>query len=97
MGEQLMPHTLTLDERKNLTMTGVTEVVSFDENTVMLHTSLGSLIVQGQQLQLKIYRQGQTLDITIDVGEKIQTALEQEQTQQQSQQNYPNTFPWGRP
>ena len=53
MGEQLLPHKLTLDERKNLTMTGVTEVVSFDENNVVLHTSLGTLLVQGQQLQLK--------------------------------------------
>ena len=53
MGEQLLPHKLTLDERKNLTITGVTEVVSFDENAVVLHTALGTLIVQGQQLQLK--------------------------------------------
>ena len=53
MGEQILPHKLALDERKSLTMTGVTEVVSFDENTVVLHTSLGTLVVQGQQLQLK--------------------------------------------
>lgn len=48
-----LPHKLTLDERKKLTMTGVTEVVSFDENTVVLRTELGTLEVQGQQLQLK--------------------------------------------
>lgn len=48
-----LPHKLTLNERKNLTMTGVTEVVSFDENAVILHTCLGTLIVQGQGLQLK--------------------------------------------
>lgn len=53
MGEQILPHKLALDERKSLTMTGVTEVVSFDENTVVLHTSLGTLVVQGEQLQLK--------------------------------------------
>lgn len=53
MGEQLLPHKLTLDERKNLSMTGVTEVVSFDENTVVLRTGLGTLMVQGSQLQLK--------------------------------------------
>lgn len=47
------PHKLILDERSRLTMTGVTEVVSFDENTVILHTSLGTLILQGQGLQLK--------------------------------------------
>ncbi|MBR5529246.1 MAG: YabP/YqfC family sporulation protein, partial [Oscillospiraceae bacterium] len=32
--ELQLPHKLTLNERKSLTMTGVTEVVSFDENTV---------------------------------------------------------------
>ena len=48
-----LPHKLTLNERKTLTMTGVTEVVSFDDTAVVLRTSLGNLIVQGHQLQLK--------------------------------------------
>ena len=48
-----LPHKLTLNERKSLTMTGVTEVVSFDDTSVVLKTSLGTLVVQGQQLQLK--------------------------------------------
>ena len=50
---QQIPHKLTLDERRKLTMTGVTEVVSFDDAAVILHTSLGTLIVQGKELQLK--------------------------------------------
>lgn len=55
MGEERLqlPHKLTLNERSNLTMTGVSEVVSFDDTTVILHTSLGTLVVQGQGLQLK--------------------------------------------
>lgn len=54
MGEErTMPHKLTLDQRNNLTMTGATEVVSFDENTVVLKTDLGLLTVHGKQLQLK--------------------------------------------
>ena len=55
MAEELMalPHKLTLNERKKLTVTGVTEVVSFEENAVILKTALGTLMVQGQQLQLK--------------------------------------------
>ena len=53
MAETQMPHRLTLNERSALTMTGVTEVVSFEDSTVVLHTSLGTLIVQGQNLQLK--------------------------------------------
>ena len=51
MEEEHLPHRLQLNERKSLT--GVAEVVSFDENTVVLQTSLGLLVVQGQQLQLK--------------------------------------------
>lgn len=52
MDEQL-PHSLTLEERSRLTMTGVTEVVRFEDTAVVLRTCLGTLIVQGQQLQLK--------------------------------------------
>lgn len=48
-----LPHKLTLNERKNLTLSGVTEVVSFDDTAVVLHTVLGTLEVQGQELQLK--------------------------------------------
>ena len=54
MAESLgLPHKLTLTERKNMTMTGVTEVVSFEENMVVLKTSLGLLTIHGQGLQLK--------------------------------------------
>lgn len=53
MAEERLPHKLNLNERRQLTMTGVTEVVSFDETCVVLQTSLGMLVVQGQELQLK--------------------------------------------
>ena len=53
MAEEHLPHKLCLNERRQLTMSGVTEVVSFDETCVVLQTSLGLLIVQGQQLSLK--------------------------------------------
>ena len=48
-----MPHDLTLKGRQKLTVTGVTEVVSFDETAVVLQTGLGVLMVHGQGLQLK--------------------------------------------
>lgn len=53
MAEDRLPHKLQLSERQQLTMTGVTEVVSFDENAVILQTTLGTLVVQGRELQLK--------------------------------------------
>ena len=51
--ERMLPHRLTLSERKELTMTGVTEVISFDENAVVLKTNLGNLTIHGKSLQLK--------------------------------------------
>ena len=53
MTEEQFPHKLTLNERKSLTMSGVTEVVSFEETAVVLKTSLGLLTIQGQELKLK--------------------------------------------
>ena len=53
MGEMDGGHKLTLTDRKKLTMSGVTEVISFDETAVVLKTTLGNLIIQGRDLQLK--------------------------------------------
>ena len=53
MAEVQMPHDLHLKERNRLTMTGVTEVVSFDDHSVVLRTCMGTLVVHGQGLQLK--------------------------------------------
>ncbi len=46
-------HKLCLIERKKLSISGVEEVVSFDDTAVILHTCLGTLTVQGQELHLK--------------------------------------------
>lgn len=52
-GQPQLPHKLTLNERRQLTMTGVTEVISFDESAVVLNTSLGTMLIQGRELKLK--------------------------------------------
>lgn len=53
MAQESMGHRLTLSERSKLTVTGVTEVVSFEEDAVVLQTAMGQLAVQGAGLQLK--------------------------------------------
>lgn len=53
MEREQIPHKLTLNERQKLTVTGVTEVVSFEDTAVVLRTELGTLVVQGRDLQLK--------------------------------------------
>lgn len=53
MTQEPISHSLQLKERRHLAVTGVSEVISFEENAVVLQTGMGTLIVQGQQLQLK--------------------------------------------
>lgn len=53
MTQEQMPHGLQLQGRRQLQVTGVSEVVSFEDTAAVLQTGMGTLIVQGQQLQLK--------------------------------------------
>ena len=46
-------HRLTLDNRKEAFVTGVKEVVSFDEKEILLQTADGRLQIRGSQLHVK--------------------------------------------
>ena len=46
------PHALSLSERSKLTVTGVDEVLRFDETEVEMRTSRGDLIVRGSDLHV---------------------------------------------
>ena len=52
MEQEQMPHKLQLVDRQKLTMSGVTEVVSFDEKLVLLTTEYGGLSVEGENLRI---------------------------------------------
>lgn len=47
-------HHLSLEGRQRLRVTGVSEVVSFEEDGAALRTAEGLLLVQGTGLQLKL-------------------------------------------
>jgi sporulation protein YabP len=46
------PHRLTIDNRASSTMTGIRDVVSFDENQVVLDTDMGLLTLKGKDLHV---------------------------------------------
>ena len=56
-----LPHTLRLDERKTLALTGVEDVESFDEAQIVMRTTGGSLIIKGSGLQMD--------KLSLDTGE----------------------------
>ena len=46
------PHSIIVEERKNVSVSGVTDVESFDEETVVLMTDLGELVIKGYGLRI---------------------------------------------
>ncbi len=46
------PHNVIMEDRKNLTVTGVKDVDSFDEQTMIVYTDMGELTVRGTQLHI---------------------------------------------
>ncbi len=46
------PHTLHIDNRNLIILTGITDVGSFNEESVQLETSMGGLEIRGENLQV---------------------------------------------
>ena len=47
-----MPHLLSLSERTNLAVSGVLDVNTFDDTTLVIYTTLGELTVRGRELHI---------------------------------------------
>lgn len=45
-------HKLTIDQRENAVITGVLDVISFDEQQVVCETDMGVLVLQGDDLHV---------------------------------------------
>ncbi|MBP3696305.1 MAG: sporulation protein YabP [Clostridia bacterium] len=56
-----MPHNLVLEDRRLLTLSGVSDVDSFDEETVVVFTDLGELTIRGSDLHIN--------RLSVEVGE----------------------------
>lgn len=51
-GKIKAPHNIILEDRKNLSVTGVTDVDSFDETAIVAYTDYGELTISGSQLHI---------------------------------------------
>ena len=51
-GGKFENHNIIIEDRKKFVLTGISEVMSFDEETIMLETSLGRLAIKGAGLRI---------------------------------------------
>ena len=49
---QKQVHNVVMENRKTLTVSGVTDVDSFDEKTICLYTVLGEMTIHGKDLHI---------------------------------------------
>lgn len=47
-----LPHQVILENRNSLTVSGVSDVDSFDDMTVVIYTNFGELTVKGEDLHI---------------------------------------------
>ena len=47
-----LPHSVVMEDRRNLSVTGVTDIDSFDEQTIIANTDLGELTIRGWNLHI---------------------------------------------
>lgn len=56
-----LPHNLILEDRRLLSVSGVNDIDSFDENTVILFTDMGEMTIRGHNLHIS--------KLNVDTGE----------------------------
>ena len=62
------PHHLILEGREQLSVSGVEEVESFDENQIVMYTTKGTLVVRGENLHIeKLSLDGGDLKVEGDI------------------------------
>ena len=52
MAETRSKHSVVMTERENISVTGVIDVISFDEETIIAETEAGALILRGKDLHV---------------------------------------------
>ena len=45
-------HNITINERKNIVISGVKKIESFDEEEFLLETAMGFLVIKGSELEI---------------------------------------------
>ena len=52
-GKMNLPHSITIQDRERLSVTGVEDIENFDERETVLYTALGKLLIRGRDMKME--------------------------------------------
>jgi sporulation protein YabP len=58
IAETRQEHSVSIDNRKRILVTGIREVTSYDSSAIVAASPMGELIVQGKKLHINSFDQG---------------------------------------
>ena len=58
---QIYPHSIFIENKKSISITGVLEVGSFDENGIVIYTDYGEITLKGENFHIN--------KLSLDIGE----------------------------
>lgn len=67
-----IPHSIVIDEREKIRVSGVKDVISFDDETLLFNTVMGKITIKGENLHIESF-DNDTGDLT--AGGKIYAAV----------------------
>lgn len=59
--QRRIPHNIVIDNRQSMSVSGVADVDSYDENCIVIITSMGELTIHGSELHI--------VKLSVDTGE----------------------------
>ena len=54
MSDENQKHCVKLEQRENIFVTGVNDVISFNEDMIVIDTNMGVLVIGGQLIKIKL-------------------------------------------
>ena len=77
-------HSVSINDRKNLIITGVKKIDSFDNEEFLMETTMGYIVIKGKDLEiikLDTFKQNVSINGTVDSLNYIEHASKKEESE----------------
>ena len=48
-------HSISVNDRRHSELTGIDDVLSFDDNSITMHSAMGDMVIEGEELKIESF------------------------------------------